>query len=103
MPDTEIQIAAKRGFVQGVAWAIALQHHYNLGSDQMLHESGLALADFVDARVVESDLKAVKAAAKLGGVWKRRKRADNGDPDTIVPAPAPHKKHPGFPARDSCI
>jgi hypothetical protein len=28
---------------------------------------------------------------------KRRLRADNGDPDTIVPAPGPHKKHPGYP------
>lgn len=26
----------------------------------------------------------------------KRKCADNGDPDTIVPAPAPHKKHPGY-------
>jgi hypothetical protein len=28
---------------------------------------------------------------------KRRLRADNGDPDTIVPAPAPHKKRPEAP------
>jgi hypothetical protein len=27
----------------------------------------------------------------------RALRAENGDPDTIVPAPAPHKKHPGYP------
>ena len=79
--DREIEIAMERGFVQGVAWGIALQHHYGLGADQMLHESGLLLADFVDAQVVESDMKAVKAAAKLGRVWERRKRADNGDPD----------------------
>lgn len=26
----------------------------------------------------------------------KSKRAANGDPDTIVPAPAPHKKHPGY-------
>lgn len=95
-PD-EIDKATSRGFVQGVAWAIALRHLWNLGSDQMLHESGLSLADFVDAGVLESDLDEVKAAAELGQVWTRRRRANNGDPYTIVPAPAAHKKHPGLP------
>lgn len=33
----------------------------------------------------------------LNAPKKRSLRADNGDPDTIVPAPAPHKKHPGYP------
>lgn len=97
MTDRAIEEATKRGFVQGVAWAIALIHQHPLDADGMLFESGLRLVDFVDAGVDGDDLRRIKAAAKLGGVWDR-KTANNGDPDTVVPAPAPHKKHPGFPA-----
>jgi hypothetical protein len=90
------EIERQRGFVQGIAWAIALISDHRLDADQMLFESGLRLVDFLDAKVPDSDLRKIKAAAKLGGVWDRR-TANNGVSDTIVPAPAPHKKHPGFP------
>lgn len=59
-----IDAAEKRGFVQGVAWGIALQHRYNLMASQMLRESGLKLSDFVDADVVDSDLKCIKELAR---------------------------------------
>jgi hypothetical protein len=96
MTDKPIYDAEQRGFVRGVAWGIALQHAHRLDPDQMLFESGLRLVDFMDAGVEGEDLRRIKAAAKLSGVWDR-KRANNGDSDTIVPAPSPHKKHPGFP------
>lgn len=92
----EVDAERTRGFVQGVAWAIALLHYHPFNADGMLFESGLRLVDFVDAGVEGEDLRRVKAAAKIGSVWDR-KTANNGVPDTIVPAPAPHKKHPGFP------
>jgi hypothetical protein len=100
MSNYELAKEMDRGFVQGVAWAVALLHQYPFSADGMLNESGLRLNDFIDAKVAEGDLRHVKAAAKIGGVWDR-KRANNGDPDTIVPAPAPlvssirYKLHPG--------
>lgn len=36
-------------------------------------------------------------ASKMPKPREPFKRAQNGDPDTIVPTPASHKKHPGFP------
>ena len=96
MTESAIEVASKRGFVLGVAWAVAIVHQYGSDADQLLNESGLRLVDFIDAGVEGEDLRRVKAAARIGGVWDR-KRANNGDPDTIVPSPSPHKKHPGFP------
>jgi hypothetical protein len=53
-----------RGFIQGVAWGIAIQHRYNLGPDHMLQESGIPLKDFVAAGVVDSDLKVIRKLAR---------------------------------------
>lgn len=86
-----------QGFIQGVAWAIGVTHRYNLSAGQMLHESGLDYTNFEVAGVLNSDLDSIKDVMRLEGIpLPRRARADNGDPDTIVPAPAPHKKRPSL-------
>jgi hypothetical protein len=95
MNESVIKAATNRGFVQGIGWAIALLQQHPYDADGMLFESGLRLVDFLDACVGDEDLRRIKTAARIGGVWDR-KRANNGDLDTIVPVPAPHKKHPGF-------
>ncbi len=68
---SEVEKAEKRGFVQGVAWAVSIEQRYSLDADQLLHESGLKLRDFVDAGVDGEDLRQVKHAAKVGSVWTR--------------------------------
>lgn len=65
--------AEKRGFVQGAAWAIALVWKYGLGADQLIKEGGFTLKDFTDADVVELDLERIKAAARAGSVWARKR------------------------------
>ena len=53
MTESAIEVASKRGFVLGVAWAVAIVHQYGSDADQLLNESGLRLVDFIDAGVEE--------------------------------------------------
>jgi hypothetical protein len=84
MAAKNIKVAEMRGFVRGVAWAIALLHQHPQDAEALLFESGLTLVDFVDARVEGEDLRRIKAVAKLGGTWDR-KTANDGDSERIEP------------------
>ena len=53
-----------KGFIRGMAWGIALNTRYQIGADQMLHESGLPLKDFISAGVIEHDLKPIRKLFK---------------------------------------
>jgi hypothetical protein len=50
----------EKGFIQGVAWGVALCTRYEIGADTMLLESGIPLKDFIAAGVIDHDLKPIR-------------------------------------------
>lgn len=60
--------AERRGFCQGIAWAISICFRYSQSAGGLLRESGMSVKDFRDAGVEGMDLQAVKRVAKIEGL-----------------------------------
>ena len=60
------EATGRKGFIQGVAWAIAVCMRGGLegAGERLLTESGLRLRDFRNAKVEEYDLSQVRIASK---------------------------------------
>jgi hypothetical protein len=63
MSDNELS-AEQKGFVQGVAWAVAVLHNYHVSPSGLLQESGLNAEDFKRAGVIAKDMRVVRKLLK---------------------------------------
>jgi len=73
---TTVEDAERRGFTQGIAWAISLLDRYPVGPGGLLKESGLSYAAFKGAGVVASDLKQLRRVFRNEGMPVSRHRRD---------------------------
>lgn len=57
--------AEQRGYIQGVAWAIAVLGRYPIGAGGVLKESGITYGEFKASGVVANDLRVIREICKL--------------------------------------
>jgi hypothetical protein len=69
--QNNIDEAERRGFTQGVAWAVAIAARYQIDAGGLLTESGISYADFKAAKVISSDLRALKRVFQSEGIKVR--------------------------------
>jgi hypothetical protein len=63
--------AERRGFIQGIAWAISLAAKYQTDAGGLLKESGISYVDFKSAKVVSEDLRQLRKVFQIEGIKLR--------------------------------